>query len=470
MSTLTLGLNFFQTLSAANRTWIDPQELRRWTVQDAEERSSKKLFGGPQKPEVRSQKQWSKFNQVSKRAAQGLSQVIEKASTLQQPPETFEEAEAEATARSAAAAEAEAQGSPKASKRRRSRRCALRRKKKAKARTLEYDERRNNFHNSQIIHRTNAFNSHLNRQFGWVADTSLSPWRNARNIILNTPPELYFNQPSNKSVFIFTNRCLPPGTHSLLNLGLKFCIRANRPTNKLDQSFKQFTRNARIQHWLLNLSDEQKQAMEDGDDTPFNSKLYLQNPWWDPPEASEEVEAAIANFQATLTAKQRVYQIKSLKPNLTRLQLSALRALKNHDHLIVVEADKNMGVAIFDRDTFIKQVLDEHLGNAVTYQNITNNVQEATHDVGYLLNKFIENHGSKLPKKVITFMLRSFDTYGDKIAPFRATAKVHKNPVKLRPVVAKCGTAIEALSKWLDLWDAEASWNGAVVHQRFWHF
>jgi hypothetical protein len=71
--------------------------------------------------------------------------------------------------------------------------------------------------------------------------------------------------------------------------------------------------------------------------------------------------------------------------------------------------------------------------------------------VGYLLNKFIENHGSKLPKKVLTFMLRSFDTYGDKIAPFRATAKVHKNPVKLRPVVAKCGTAIEALSKWLDL-------------------
>ena len=190
--------------------------------------------------------------------------------------------------------------------------------------------------------------------------------------------------------------------------------------------------------------------MEDGDDTPFNPKLYLQNPWWDPPEASEEVEAAIANFQATLTAKQRVYQIKSSKPNLTRLQLSALRALKNHDHLIVVEADKNMGVAIFDRDTFIKQVLDEHLGNAVTYQNITNSIQESTHDVGYLLNKFIENHGSKLPKKVITFMLRSFDTYGDKIAPFRATAKVHKNPVKLRPVVAKCGTAIEALSKWLD--------------------
>ena len=33
---------------------------------------------------------------------------------------------------------------------------------------------------------------------------------------------------------------------------------------------------------------------------------------------------------------------------------------------------------------------------------------------------------------------------------FRATAKVHKEPVKLRPVVAKCGTTIEALSKWLD--------------------
>ncbi|KAL7502016.1 hypothetical protein ACHAXN_000326 [Cyclotella atomus] len=37
-----------------------------------------------------------------------------------------------------------------------------------------------------------------------------------------------------------------------------------------------------------------------------------------------------------------------------------------------------------------------------------------------------------------------------KIAVFCATAKVHKKPMMLRPVVAKCGTAIESLSKWLD--------------------
>jgi hypothetical protein len=39
---------------------------------------------------------------------------------------------------------------------------------------------------------------------------------------------------------------------------------------------------------------------------------------------------------------------------------------------------------------------------------------------------------------------------GHNIARFRATAKVHKSPVKLRPVVAKVGTTIEGVSKWLD--------------------
>ena len=67
-------------------------------------------------------------------------------------------------------------------------------------------------------------------------------------------------------------------------------------------------------------------------------------------------------------------------------------------------------------------------------------------------DKFIENHGSKLPPSVLTFFLRCNTIYGwqKAVAQFRATTKVHKNPVKLRPVVAKCNTTTEAISKWLD--------------------
>jgi hypothetical protein len=97
--------------------------------------------------------------------------------------------------------------------------------------------------------------------------------------------------------------------------------------------------------------------------TQFIPKLFLQNPWWGPPAAPDKVETALKSFEEVFTAKQRVYQNKLTKPNLTRLQNSALRALKNNDKLIVVEADKNMGVTVFARDKFIKQALDddEHL-------------------------------------------------------------------------------------------------------------
>ena len=58
---------------------------------------------------------------------------------------------------------------------------------------------------------------------------------------------------------------------------------------------------------------------------------------------------------------------------------------------------------------------------------------------------------SKSYKFALNFFKRSKSIHGDIITRFRATAKVHKSPVKLRLMVAKVGTRIEAGSKWLDV-------------------
>ena len=47
-------------------------------------------------------------------------------------------------------------------------------------------------------------------------------------------------------------------------------------------------------------------------------------------------------------------------------------------------------------------------------------------------------------------MSQGYKKYGDKIAKCRATMKVHKSPWKQQPVVSKCGTLLECISKWLD--------------------
>ena len=50
-----------------------------------------------------------------------------------------------------------------------------------------------------------------------------------------------------------------------------------------------------------------------------------------------------------------------------------------------------------------------------------------------------------IDEAIQSFFLRGKDKYGDKIARFRASPKVHKSPWALRPVIAKCGTYIECL-------------------------
>lgn len=256
--------------------------------------------------------------------------------------------------------------------------------------------------------------------------------------------DLYFNQPINKAIFIYTNSPLPPGSKSLLNLGLKFCLKSPKPSNIVMSSIARFKHDVRTKHWLL------FQPERENDD--FNPKLYIKNPHWDPPTASEAIEEALNKFEERMLRLHDQHQSRNNKKNITRLQNNALRELVDHNIFIVVEADKNMGVTIWLRDQFIKQVLQEHLNNEDYYENITANIQEWKYIVENRFRTFVDRHGWALPDSVQTFLYRSEETYGfDRIAPFRATAKVHKNPVKLRPVIAKCGTTTEAISKWLDV-------------------
>ena len=110
-----------------------------------------------------------------------------------------------------------------------------------------------------------------------------------------------------------------------------------------------------------------------------------------------------------------------------------------------------MGIMIFDWETHIKQVLHEHRGNRQVYLNITDEHQTRMQDLSKRFKQFCDKHADTLGKNTVTFFCRSQEAHGDNIARFRATAKVQKTPIKLRPIVAKAGTAIESLSKWLDV-------------------
>ena len=110
-----------------------------------------------------------------------------------------------------------------------------------------------------------------------------------------------------------------------------------------------------------------------------------------------------------------------------------------------------MGVCILEREHFITQVLREHVNNEETNKKLTLTKTNAKIcHTRYLFHEFVNKHKEVLGEAVVTYMSRGYKKYGDKIAKFRSTVKVHKSPWKLRPVVSKCGTLLECISKWLD--------------------
>ena len=112
---------------------------------------------------------------------------------------------------------------------------------------------------------------------------------------------------------------------------------------------------------------------------------------------------------------------------------------------------QNMGITIFNWETYINQVLQEHSGNRLVYLNITNEHQKRGQDLSKCFKQFCNKHTDTLDKSTLTWSSRSQEVLGDNIACFWATAKVHKTPIKLWSIVAKVGAAIKSLSKWLDV-------------------
>ncbi|KAL7522484.1 hypothetical protein ACHAWX_007171 [Stephanocyclus meneghinianus] len=184
--------------------------------------------------------------------------------------------------------------------------------------------------------------------------------------------------------------------------------------------------------------------------------LYIPNSEWEPEKASQQVEGCLKKFESKLHQQQKQFQRCYTPPNTTPLQASALSQLRNHNKFIIVPSDKNLGFTILEREIYIQRVLSDHLQKGQTYKTLTE--LEATakkRELQYRFEEYLSKYFPSTeededPDPIAIFLRRCYRRDKPNIAQFRATVKVHKQPWQLRPVVAKIGTYIEGLSKWLD--------------------
>ena len=57
---------------------------------------------------------------------------------------------------------------------------------------------------------------------------------------------------------------------------------------------------------------------------------------------------------------------------MTPRQRHLLTTFKESDTYIVIEADKNLGPCILERDDYIRRCIEAHIGDAKTYKIVSN--------------------------------------------------------------------------------------------------
>jgi hypothetical protein len=302
---------------------------------------------------------------------------------------------------------------------------------------------------------TKAYNQTIDRNnkltfndFGFIANKNTGVRDNMYKYIMNTPThEILTMFCKNRS---FHNLCtvshISPSTVRVLGLNLKtgLCLK-KPPKDASDIDFDRFRTDTRWKFQFIDTEDE------DEADRNFNPKLHIPSPN-EPPHASNEIERAMSDFENDIKAKIAMNKIH-FKTNLSKHEQGCLEKLKNNKDIIILQTDKNLGPAAMETEAYVEQVLTEHLFTS-TYTIINQNdamkiMEEAGLKMWDLLHEMVENnyfHGNEA-----TFIKRSFMLKSKfRVAQFYGAPKVHKNPIKLRPVVSKCGTELEVLSKTLD--------------------
>ncbi len=192
--------------------------------------------------------------------------------------------------------------------------------------------------------------------YGFCADPKHNLQTNF-NTAIRTHTSTLYSQPANLAYHnLCTQSIIPPGTRQLLGLNLNYCLASRRLPNNINKTLLQLAYSIRTKHYLT--------SNNVASDAEYIKQLYKKNITWNPPPAPNLVENKITEFEKALKAAQhQLIKINSKKKssNLTPVQLKTLRALRKNKSIIIKPTDKNLGPALMEIDSYIKQVLREHL-------------------------------------------------------------------------------------------------------------
>jgi len=141
-------------------------------------------------------------------------------------------------------------------------------------------------------------------------------------------------------------------------------------------------------------------------DTEYIKQIYIKNKNWNPDPAPLQIEDNITNLEKTLkenhnNLSQRL-QNRNLR-NLTYTKSNTLRELKQDKHLTIKPTDKNLGPAVLETETYVTQILTEHLLTKDYERLSETTAKNRLSDIAHTLKLIISNSQSRLPKAEYTY-------------------------------------------------------------------
>jgi hypothetical protein len=242
---------------------------------------------------------------------------------------------------------------------------------------------------------------------------------------------------------------LPPWISKLLGLGLKFIPVPSQTTTfaKIQENtIPRLDRTIDLKAWFND------KPMSDDDDS-FNPKMFIPSDWT-VPLRHPTLTARTDEFDKSLEMLFPIKPKRALK-NLPFSSLVALRQLREDKQILVVQCDKNLGPATIRLDDYIHLAFRDHLSDSTTYEEIAMDRHDAImQDLTYKVREWRTSifHRYRFTKDEKHYFERAYDKSNafDSLPCFYTTLKVHKAPLKSRPIVSYSGSILQPIGLWLD--------------------
>ena len=223
----------------------------------------------------------------------------------------------------------------------------------------------------------------------------------------------------------------------LLSRGGKFIVTPRMPQLDLrrerEQAFKDYVRSVRLRIMFSRLDSGR----------PFDRRYHVPNPAWQPSRASPAVEAQLEDLG------QRLQQTQAALPrhegfNCAREEREALDALCHDANIIVKPADKNLGLTLISREWYIAEC-ERQLTDTSTYESVHS---VSLPGIQRRMLGFIATLDGGIPPNEHKWLTRETERLSQ-LPQFYIMPKLHKDPVKGRPIVACHSWSTWPLSKWV---------------------